>query len=70
MSALINLAIALFVMLSAAGAQFTGAQFTGAAATWGLVWIGLFAWLAHAIVIFFQEMMTVEISDDDNDELK
>ena len=65
MSALINLAIALFVVLSAAVAQFTGA-----AATWGLVWIGLFAWLAHAIVIFFQEMMTIEISDDDNDELK
>ena len=62
MSALINLAIALFVILSAAGAQFTGA-----AATWGLVWVGLFAWLAHAIVIFFQEMMTIEISDDDND---
>ena len=65
MSALINLAIALFVMLSAAGAQFTGAV-----ATWGLVWVGLFAWLAHAIVIFFQEMMTIEISDDDNNELK
>ena len=65
MSSLINLAIALFVVLAAAGAQFTGA-----AATWGLVWTGLFAWLAHAIVIFFQEMMTIEISDDDNDELK
>ena len=65
MSALINLAIVLFVILSAAGAQFTGA-----AATWGLVWTGLFAWLAHAIVIFFQEMMTVEINDDDNDESK
>lgn len=65
MSALINLAIALFVMLSAAVAQFTGA-----AATWGLVWVGLFAWLAHAIVIFFQEMMTIEMSDDDNNELK
>jgi hypothetical protein len=34
------------------------------------VWTGLFAWLAHAIVIFFQEMIAVEISDDDNDELK
>lgn len=65
MSALINLAIALFVVLSAAVAQFTGA-----AATWGLVWVGLFAWLAHAIVIFFQEMMTIEMSDDDNNELK
>ena len=65
MSALINLAIALFVILSAAVAQFTGA-----AATWGLVWVGLFAWLAHAIVIFFQEMMTIEMSDDDNNELK
>ena len=65
MSALINLVIVLFVMLSAAGAQFTGA-----AATWGLVWVGLFAWLAHAIVIFFQEMMTVEMNDDDNNELK
>ena len=65
MSALINLVIALFVMLSAAGAQFTGA-----AATWGLVWTGLFAWLVHAIIIFFQEMMTIEMSDDDNNELK
>ena len=65
MSALINLVIALFVILSAAVAQFTGA-----AATWGLVWVGLFAWLAHAIVIFFQEMMTIEMSDDDNNELK
>ena len=66
MSALINLAIVLFVVLSAAGAQLTGA-----AATWGLVWIGLFAWLIHAIVIFFQETMTIEIDDNDNDnELK
>lgn len=65
MSALINLTIVLFMMLSVVGAQLTGA-----AATWGLVWTGLFAWLAHAIVIFFQEMMTVEINDDDNDELK
>ena len=65
MSALINLVIALFVILSAALAQFAGA-----AATWGLVWTGLFAWLAHAIVIFFQEMITIEISDDDNNELK
>ena len=66
MSALINLAIALFVVLSAAVAQLTGA-----AATWGLVWIGLFAWLIHAIVIFFQETMTIEIDDSDNDnELK
>ena len=66
MSALINLAIALFVVLSAAGASLTGA-----AATWGLVWMGLFAWLIHAIVIFFQETMTIEIDDNDNDnELK
>ena len=66
MSALINLAIALFVVLSAAVAQLTGA-----AATWGLVWMGLFAWLVHAIVIFFQETMTIEIDDNGNDnELK
>ena len=65
MSALINLAIALFVVLAAIGAQLSGV-----AATWELVWLGLVAWLAHAIVIFFQEMITIEISDDDNDELK
>ena len=66
MSALINLAIALFVVLSAAVAQLTGA-----AATWGLVWMGLFGWLVHAIVIFFQETMTIEIDDSDNEnELK
>ena len=65
MSALINLAIALFVVLAAIGAQLSGAV-----ATWELVWLGLFAWLVHAIVIFFQEMMTIEISNDDNNESK
>lgn len=65
MSALINLAIVLFVVLSAAGAQLTGAV-----ATWSLVWLCLFGWLAHAIVFFFQDMMTIEIDDDDDNELK
>lgn len=65
MSALINLAIVLFVALSAVGAQFTGAV-----ATWSLVWLCLFGWLAHAIVLFFQDMMTIEIEDDDEDGLK
>ena len=64
MTPLINLAIVLFVVLSAAGAQLTGAV-----ATWSLVWLCLFGWLAHAIVLFFQDMMTIEIEDDD-DELK
>jgi hypothetical protein len=39
-------------------------------ATWSLVWLCLFGWLAHAIVLFFQDMMTIEIEDDDEDELK
>ena len=65
MTPLINLAIVLFVVLSAAGAQLTGAV-----ATWSLVWLCLFGWLAHAIVLFFQDMMTIEIEDDDEDGLK
>lgn len=60
MSGLINLAIVLFIGLSAAFAQIAGGL-----PTWGLVWLCFFGWFTHTLVNFIQEYFEIEIDDDD-----